>query len=233
LILLPDSLNRLLQDYAARIEKVTKRVDRLETLEFSSAAFPSGGLVCIETVKLAAPAASVTLPTAPTTIPATWWHLWLWISAKEEPDGHGSAAFLRFNGDSAANYLSYYNLWSRNQGNVDTMVSVGGTSNATEIQLMTVAGGWSAGENDHRNGCEVNIYDYAATDMNKTVTWKGWSHNPPDPEGTVELVYKALGGGIWQSLSAITSLTVHAAAGASFDTGSVFTLMAICQRPSE
>jgi len=217
-------MNRLLQDYAARIEKITKRVDRLETLEFSSAAFPSGGIACFETVKLAAPANSVALPSVGV-LPATFWHLWLWYTAST---GSGNLQpFLRFNGDSGANYRSYKNIWTRDDDDVDTMASVGGSGAFTDIDLMPVG---QAGD-DERGGCEVNIYDYAAADRNKAVTWKGWNIvDFVDGELVVNLVQKGLGGGEWLSNSPITSLTVQLPGVATFRTGSVFTLIGVCTK---
>jgi len=228
----PGDLNRLLQDYAARIEKNTKRLDRLETLEFSSAAFPSGGIACFETVKLAAPATSVTLPTVGV-LPATFWHLWLLISAKAEPDTiAGFQPLLRFNGDAGSNYRSYKNIWTRDQTDTDSQTSVGSaTATANGIDLMTVGGAQSPGEdNTSRNGCEVNIYDYAATDFFKTVSWKGWRWSSIDQDTGGATIEKGLGGGIWRSLAAITSVTVARPGGISFDTGSVFTLIGVCTK---
>lgn len=220
-----DNLNRLLQDYAARIEKLTKRVDRLETLEFSSAAFPSGGTACFDTVKLSAAVATVTLPQVGT-IPSGFWHLWLWYTARVSSS---TQPFLRFNGHSGAtDYRSYKNVWSKGSGG-QIMTSFGTAGGATDIDLMYA--GITGGGNLERNGCEVNIYDYANTEFYKAVTWKGWAIDDFGEDPVINTIYKALGGGQYRKTNAITSLTLHLPGIITFEPGSVFTLIGICTKP--
>lgn len=220
----PDNMGRLLQDYAARIEKLTKRVDRLETLEFSSAAFPSGGFACFDTVQLSVAVATVTLPQVGS-IPSGFWHLWLWMSVRVSSSGQ---PFLRFNGHSGGtDYRSYKDIWAK--GTVgESMSSFGGTGGAPDIDLM-YAGITGAG-NLERNGCEVNIYDYANIEYHKAVTWKGWAIEEFGEEPVISSVYKGLGGGQYRKTNAITSLTVHMPGILTFQPGSVFTLIGVCTK---
>ena len=229
----PGDLNRLLQDYAARIEKNTKRIDRLETLEFSSAAFPAiGGIVCLETLVLGAPAASVTLLTAGP-IPATWYHLWLWYAGRST--GLEFQPLLGFNADAGTNYYSYKNSWFRTFAPQDGVLTVGGIAKTTRISLPYVSSTnlLVPAENFLMGGGEVNIYDYAG-DQYKLVTHKGWAIRQIEPEDSFgPIVYKTLGGGNWLSTTPITSLSLSSPGPSSFDTGSIFTLMAVCPKAAE
>lgn len=224
---------KLLSEITKRMSVLDKRIARLETLEYSSVTGGAGGIFCIETIKLTTPEPVITFPSAGT-LPQDYWHLWLWYSAKCPNDTPiwGFQPFMRFNDDEEyTSYRSYKNVWKCYAGEtIET--SVGGDGMYTKIDLMQVAGS-NDSEPYLRSGCEVNIYDYRATDMYKAVTWKGWSHGPTYSELTFDKAFKAFGGGLWNSLNAITKITIHAAGAETFAAGSVFTLMGVCPKPAE
>ncbi len=96
-------------DLIARLDDQDQRVERLETLEFGTLAFPSGGgfsLIC--DVIVAAPTATVTLCPAGT-IPTSFLHLFAILemfSDVEQPSVPDKIE-ININGDFATNYASY------------------------------------------------------------------------------------------------------------------------------
>ncbi len=108
--MLPDSV---LVDLAARIERSSKRVERLETLEFGTAAFPSGGaLTAICDFTTPSPLISFTFCTTVTsgfTIPGTFRHLFFicaYQSTLQAPSIPPKIE-MTFNGDPGAVYMNY------------------------------------------------------------------------------------------------------------------------------
>ncbi len=84
-------------DLAARIDRANKEIERLETLEYETTAFPTGGglaLVC--DVVLLAPSAGLHLCAGFGSIPQTFRHLWFVIAAQTDAPVAGKMR-MRFN----------------------------------------------------------------------------------------------------------------------------------------
>lgn len=98
---------RIQIDLAARIDRSVKRVERLETLEFSTTAFPAGGFPVICDIVLGAPAATVTL--CPTAIPATFLHLYAIVELSSDVASPALPAKVEINvnADFGLVYSSY------------------------------------------------------------------------------------------------------------------------------
>ena len=231
----PGDLNRLLQDYAARIEKVTKRVDRLETLEFSSAAFPSGGgIACLETIQVTSDVPSVTF----SAINQDFLHLWLWINAGTTLDQLLGLPpmLMTFNADAGANYLTYAIAHARLTGPVDIDDIQGGITAANAIRLARLPGEDSPNEKNF-GMCEVNIPNYAlylGLEAKRAAAWKSFEYNPNVTEfATLSFVTAEQGGGQWvNQTDPITSLTITSGGGvADFAPGSLFSLLGVCPIP--
>ncbi len=96
-------------DLASRLGNAEKRVGRLETLEFGTVAFPSGGFTSIcDIIVGPAPAASVTL--CPLGIPSTFKHLFVvchYFSTDPRIPFFIGNMEMNFNGDFGAVYLSH------------------------------------------------------------------------------------------------------------------------------
>jgi hypothetical protein len=122
----------------------------------------------------------------------------------------GSAAKLRFNGDTATNYS---NTWLYGTGSA---VGSSRESNNNNIRIYGFYSGPTGSGNNDNVICHIQNYSNSTT--NKTVLVRG---NLPQ----VELAAVV---GLWRSTSAITSLTVASYNGTDLlNAGSTFTLYGI------
>lgn len=89
-------------EFAAREDEIRKRIDRLETLEYETVAFPAGtgGAALFCDIILAAPSTFVHLCGGLNTIPQTHKHLWLIIAA--QTDAEDAAQKMRMNINAGA-----------------------------------------------------------------------------------------------------------------------------------
>lgn len=224
--------DRALEDLAARFDEDEKRVDRLETLEFGTLAFPSGGVVLpICDIILAAPAAAVTFCPAPG-IPGTEKHLWAIMHYYSTLSVNTTKAELNFNGDFGPVYLNYTRQetpvgppfitdtevppvlpWGR-----DTKISlpIAAPTNSPAIETPTL--------------CMLLVPGYARTTNMKSCAWWGNTNLPDDPN----TMSGDQGGGEWRrpfesavAPVAITSITMTHGGAGSFAIGSHFTLYSL------
>jgi hypothetical protein len=133
-------------------------------------------------------------------IPSTYTDLVLVISGNA---GAGTAAGLRFNGDSGTNYSVTWLLGDGSSGSSDK------ESNVTNI--------WAGSfyNTSTPTVSIINIMNYSNTTINKTVLSRY----------TYPIAFTAAAVGLWRNTSAINSVTVST--GANFNSGSTFTLYGI------
>lgn len=149
-------------------------------------------------------------------IPSTYTHLQLRVFAQTNRVTYGrDYVFLRFNGDTGTNYA-----WHQMTGDGSTTVSSGNASQNQGIfaEIGTSTGGaFGVGITD--------ILDYANTSKYKTARTLGGG----DHSGTIG----GFGGtvtptsSLWQSTSAISSLTLYPSSGTAFTQYSSFALYGI------
>jgi hypothetical protein len=123
-----------------------------------------------------------------TSIPSTYSSLQLRFVSR---DANNSQMWIRFNSDTGSNYS-----WHYLRGNGTAASATGGAS-ATSIQYN----GWNNGTATTVAAGIVDILDYASTSKYKTTrSFMGYDQNGAG------FVY--LSSGLWQSTSAITSITL-------------------------
>ena len=152
-----------------------------------------------------------------TSIPGTYKHLQLRISAKtEDTAGRNQSAYVIFNSDGGNNYN-----WHR-------MTSDGGstyaTSGAPDVHLTTgqfIYDNYSGYANKFGSAI-VDIIDYADTSKYKTL--KSFSGNHDN--GVVSSII-GISSGTWRSTSAITSMTFTNSGANYWSTGTTFALYGI------
>jgi len=123
---------------------------------------------------------------------------------------------IRFNGDTGSNY-AYHRLF----GNGATP-EAGAAASQTFMQVLSGSG---TGNGNTFGVSIIDILDYANTNKNKTMrTLSG-----DDLNGTVAGFpgYVVLSSGLWQSTSAVTSISIIINTGASFTAGTHFALYGI------
>ena len=175
----------------------------------------------IATTYLEADAASVTF----SSIPATYEHLKLRVSIREETSAADRSAFgIQFNGDTAANYSGVHSI----QG-LGNSAGVSNWSDADVTDLIYINYALVGGNSPatYYSSAVVDILDYRNANKNKTVSYiGGWggAAATPNPRGAV-----CLGSDFWDSTAAITSLSIIGSPYASLDfaRGSEFTLYGI------
>lgn len=183
---------------AAKILKLERRVARLETLE------DAGCLLLIADTDFSTQPTTVTF----SNIPQTHKHLWLWITVTAA-EQLGTTLELTLNGDTDPTYD-----WERMEnttlfaGIADTKIKLGGTST------------------DEWVAHEVNIFDYANNDAaERRVIWKGARTRGAPPCADCTIIQ---GGGLYEAVGVITSLTITSSAD-GFEAGtSHMTLYALC-----
>lgn len=151
-------------------------------------------------------------------IPSTYAHLQLrcYYQDTYAPGTVGSTLLqLRFNGVSSAQYR-YHTL----KGNA-SVVDTNGTSNA-QAQIFIYNAGVYQPSSNMVGASIIDIPDYTSTTRNKTVRYfAGDSLNNTSSDNGI-----VLGAGLWESTSAITSITLLAGSTA-FSSDSVFSLYGI------
>jgi len=139
---------------------------------------------------------------------AAYKHLQLRVTARSSNGAVGDSLGLRFNGDSGSNYAEHV-LY----GNGSSVASGAGSSQ-TFMSAMTIAGN-SAGASIFGSGV-IDILDFSQTTKNKTL--RSLSGNQAQP-------FIQLRSGLWMSTSAVTSINLFSANGATnLLTGSRFSL---------
>jgi len=159
----------------------------------------------IQTTTLSTATRSVTF----SSIPATYTDLVV-VASITGISASGGTIVLRMNGDTAANYST---------------TSLSGTGSATSSSRYTradalqgvVVGGANYGAATGPQNIIAHVMNYANSTTNKTVIAR---HS--DPGSLVQA-----NGGIWNSTSAVTSITIDANLYWTFSTGSTFTLWGI------
>jgi hypothetical protein len=143
-------------------------------------------------------------------IPATYKHLQLRIMLLL-PDGSNVA--LRFNGDTGANYALHYMMGNGNNTSASNSTSANQISNISMANNSTTYPGVSI----------ANIIDYASTTKYKTVRhFTGTEDN--DTQGYQSI---RLASGLWQSTSAVTSITLFNTSATNFGTNTSIALYGI------
>jgi hypothetical protein len=126
-------------------------------------------------------------------------------------DSGGNSIRFRFNSDTGNNYAFHYLHGAGASG-----VGAGGVASTSRIQIENVYGS----SNTYPIGLIADIYDYASTSKYKTLRClSGWDANGA---GLIELA-----SGLWQSTSAINSITIESTGGANFSNTSQFALYGI------
>lgn len=126
-------------------------------------------------------------------------------------DSGGNSIRFRFNSDSGSNY-AFHNLNGAGSPGVGAL----GVASTTRIQIGSTYGTSST----YPLGVVADVLDYASTTKYKTFRcMSGWDDNT---NGLIELV-----SGLWQSTSAITSITIESTGGGNFSTTSQFALYGI------
>ena len=140
-------------------------------------------------------------------IPSTYTHLQIRAITN---DASGEEVGIRFNGDTATNYSHHY---LRGTGSV---AQASGSATQARINFMGV----TVNSTTTVGASIIDIIDYASTSKYKTVrAFMGYETNSGG------IVY--LSSGLWQSTSAVTSLTVLNIGGFAFRTQTVFSLYGI------
>ena len=222
--------NRKIQiDLAARIERASTRVERLETLEFGTVAFPSGGaLVPICDLTLVVSAAVVTLCPVPLTGFRHLFGIFHYFSTITAPSTPGKME-LNLNGDVGAVYLNY-----TRQENftgppfvTDTEVPPIGFGADTKFSLPTPSRENLVRESPAICFCLIPSYDRVGN--MKTISWWGYSL-PNADSGAGKLIIDDQGGGEYRRFAGgippgiITSITLTHPAPGLFKARSHFTL---------
>ena len=152
---------------------------------------------------------SVTL----SSIPSTYKHLQLRVFAKDSNGGGtGNVMQIRLNSDTGSNY-AYHDIEANGSS-----VSAYGISTQTIIYGSVIA---SNGSGASVYGTQIiDLLDYANTNKTKTLRIMGAYDN----NGSGEIRY---GSGLWNSTSAVTSITLTLNGGDTFSSGSQFSLYGI------
>lgn len=210
----------------ARIDDLDERTERLETLEFGTLAFPTGGggdWVCHETKRLSVITDAVTFAA----IPQTHKHLVII---------HQVAVFLvvggfniqemQFNGDVGANYDYFWQQFVS-----PATINFNDAAAATILQVGSVPGrdAGAAAINYYTAG-HIWVPYYSTGDVPyHSVVWDNYSYDGDDAggEGTGARMREE-GGGHWRNPAAITSLTLTCSGAQVFQIASRWTLCLVC-----
>jgi hypothetical protein len=130
-------------------------------------------------------------------IPATYSSLQIRAIAKRDTAGASGSTNLRFNGDTAANYVRHY---LRGDG---ATVSIGNSLSQTSIECFEHTG--NSGVTNMMGVLILDIQDYASTTKYKVI--RSASGNDQNGAGNIYLT-----SGLWLSTSAVTSITLFSSA---------------------
>lgn len=177
---------------------------------FRSAAGPEGAYDALATVTLSADTASVTF----TGIPTGYKHLQIRALTRTDRSDTNDFMTVRFNSDSSSVY-AYHSLYGNGSsaGAADT-----GTSTGTPWSGVTAGGNAGAS----MFGAVIwDILDYQNTNKYKTLRLLSGT----DQNATTGRIY--FQSNLWQSTSAITSITIIPTYGTNFVTYSSFALYGV------
>ena len=222
---------KIVADFAARLDETTKRVDRLETLEFGTVAFPSGGgMICFEHFELAVDGGGHSFAA----IPQTHRHLLLTYKVRSPAGTTGNGLHvMRINGDFAANYGQFGRF--KFFGAALEANFLPGTNTVWSIGLVSaddVAPNLDLNTGEWTNGWML-LEDYTSTDKKKTchLTEFGYVGSATNPRGATTGNVFNEGGGHYELLTAITSLDILQTALPPpfvYGAGSQWTLFGLC-----
>ena len=150
------------------------------------------------------------------TIPSTYDHLHLLVSARTDQSTDYSALLMQFNGDSGSNY-SYTEFLT-----FSTFLSVFQATGQTAIGYPMVAG--STNLADTFGIMDVWIPNYTNTSLFKQLTCNSAAVNNNATAGNFQSRFTA---GMWSNAAAITSITLSVNSGDDFVQYSSFTLYGI------
>lgn len=215
---------------SVRIDRLLKRVERLETLEFGTVAFPSGGadMICFEHKRLSGISDSVTFAA----IPATHRHILIL---------HQVSVFLvtggfrfqemNFNGDFG---LKYDYFWRQQSllANVNHDAAAAGLMQVGSIPAKDFA---FVGPNRYFTAGHIWIPNYSISlgSVFQSVVWDNFSYDASDSggEGTGRRMREE-GGGHFRDTGAISSITFTCSGPQVFQTNSRWTLLLVCEIPT-
>jgi len=171
----------------------------------------SGAFESIATVTASGSPASLTF----SSIPSTYKSLQIRGIGKDTNTGNGAPIKIQFNGDTGTNYAA-------NRGNSfgTRKDAIGQTS---QTSILCGIGGSIASDPAYANMVGVNLFDiinYTSTTNKKTVRGMVGTDANGNPRGF------SLVGGLWNSTTAITSITIIAGTTA-FANGATFALYGI------
>jgi hypothetical protein len=147
-----------------------------------------------------------------TSIPATYTHLQVRLTAQNDQGVTNTGMLIQFNSDTGNNYS-----WHRVFGN-GAIVQSTNTTSTSSMRIDRIAAYSSA--NSIFGVCVCDILEYANTNIYKTIRNIGGSDN--NGSGVV-----ALNSGNWRSTSAITSIKFVPADGGNFNQYSSFALYGV------
>lgn len=224
------SIDPRLIGFADRLDDLDKRIERLETLEYGTLAFPSGGLGSICDIVLAAPAASVTC----TPIPAGQRHLMVIVSAFITfPGGQpiSPTGKILINGGAAVATYEWMTRQERRWG--------GGAVRGFDSESLNLAGAaaWETVDPsvpslplsiDYARASLMMFIpdpDVATPDISGGGIWMGSMQHTTAGFPDISNLYEIhQGGGFRGTAGAFTSLTFATQAPDVFHTGSRFTV---------
>lgn len=179
------------------------------------AAFPTPITSSFESIATASGSGSSNTITF-SSIPSTYKHLQVRLLGKSTGAGTGGVQMLvRLNSDTGSNYSFHY---IRAEG---TTVAAGGGATNGSIEWNGVYPLSGATQANMMGTGIIDIIDYASTSKYKTVRgFHGWNGN------TVDNGWVILNSGLWQSTSAINSVSVIINSG-SWTSDSTFALYGI------
>lgn len=140
-------------------------------------------------------------------IPSTYKHLQVRISGRTNTGGSNDSVWVRFNNDSANNYI-WHELRGGGFGSY-TVTSQTGSTSSTQGYVGYAPGSGTSFANAFGNTI-VDVLDYASTSKYKTMRSMSGTN--------AEIRYVTLGSALWKATSAVTSVTVGND-GASWATG--------------
>jgi hypothetical protein len=172
---------------------------------WASSASPAAAATSYESI------ATLTANGTFTSIPQTYKHLQIRYLARDSSSNTTKGFFLRFNGDTGANYAAH------SLGGNGSSASAAGVTGFTYMPLGTIPAN-NATSNVFAGGI-VDILDY--TNTNKNTTVRALTGFDANGSGTVEL-----DSGLWINTSAITSITCGTDTG-NLVTGGIIALYGI------
>jgi hypothetical protein len=152
-----------------------------------------------------------------TSIPSTYKSLQIRVLSKDTDTTYNgfTSAILRFNSDSTTGHYSYHRL-NTSSGSVVAY----GNGSTSSISLDTLDASSGSGMTNIFAGGIIDVIDYASTTKYKTLKYLGGFDNN-STGGGISLV-----SGLWQSTSAVTSLSI-ASNDVAWAAGTTFTLYGV------